>query len=42
MENERVYTDVREARGRELHYFSTMVIRKKKVQVSNGTDQRIA
>ncbi|MCL2790811.1 MAG: precorrin-2 C(20)-methyltransferase [Desulfobulbus sp.] len=40
MENEQVYTDVREARGRELHYFSTMVIRKKKVQVSNETDQR--
>jgi len=38
MEGERVYTDVREARGRKLHYFSTMVIRKKKVQVSNGTD----
>lgn len=37
MEGERVYTDIREARGRKLHYFSTMVIRKKKVQVSNGT-----
>jgi precorrin-2/cobalt-factor-2 C20-methyltransferase len=34
MEDERVYTDVREARGRKLHYFSTMMIRKKKVQVS--------
>jgi len=42
MENERVYTDVREARGRKLHYFSTMLIRKKKVQVSNGTGQRAA
>lgn len=31
--DERVYTDVRRARGRKLHYFSTMVIRKKKVQV---------
>jgi len=37
MEGERVYTDIREARGCKLHYFSTMVIRKKKVQVSNGT-----
>ena len=37
MDGERVYTDIREARGRKLHYFSTMVIRKKKVQVSNGT-----
>lgn len=35
---ERVYIDVREARGRKLHYFSTMVIRKKKVQVSDGTN----
>ncbi len=30
---ERVYTDIREARGKQLHYFSTMVIRKKQVQV---------
>jgi precorrin-2/cobalt-factor-2 C20-methyltransferase len=37
MPEERVYTDIREARGRKLHYFSTIVIRKKKVQVSNGT-----
>ncbi len=37
MPGERVYTDVRAARGRKLHYFSTMVVRKKKVQVSNGT-----
>lgn len=37
MPEERVYTDVRAARGRKLHYFSTMVIRKKKVQVSYGT-----
>jgi precorrin-2/cobalt-factor-2 C20-methyltransferase len=35
---ERVYTNIREARGRKLHYFSTMVIRKKKVQVSDGTN----
>ncbi|WP_051553442.1 precorrin-2 C(20)-methyltransferase [Desulfobulbus elongatus] len=42
MEGERVYTDVREARGRQLHYFSTMVIRKKKVQVSNGIDAHAA
>lgn len=34
---ERVYTDIRAARGVQLHYFSTMVIRKKKVQVSDGT-----
>lgn len=34
---ERVYPDIRAARGRKLHYFSTMVIRKKKVQVSHGT-----
>ena len=38
MPGERVYTDIREARGRNLHYFSTMVIRKKKVQVSNATN----
>ena len=31
--DERVYRDVREARGRKLHYFSTMLIRKKQVQV---------
>ena len=31
---ERVYTDVRAARGRELHYFSTMVVRKKRVRVA--------
>ncbi len=30
---ERVYTDIHEARGRQLHYFSTVVIRKKQVQV---------
>ena len=33
MADERVYTDIREARGQKLHYFSTMLIRKKKVQV---------
>jgi len=38
MPGERVYTDIRVARGRKLHYFSTMVIRKKKVQVSNATN----
>ncbi|MCL2457400.1 MAG: precorrin-2 C(20)-methyltransferase [Desulfobulbus sp.] len=42
MEDERIYTDIREARGRKLHYFSTMVIRKKKVQVSNETDRSLA
>ena len=31
--DERVYTDIREAKGKELHYFSTMLIRKKKVLV---------
>ena len=31
---ERVYTDVRAARGLELHYFSTMVVRKKRVRVA--------
>lgn len=35
---ERVFTDIRQARGHKLHYFSTMVIRKKKVQVSNEID----
>ncbi|MCL1979995.1 MAG: precorrin-2 C(20)-methyltransferase [Proteobacteria bacterium] len=39
MEDERVYPDIRQARGLELHYFSTMVIRKKEVRVSNGTGQ---
>jgi len=42
MKNERVYADVREARDRKLHYFSTMIVRKKKVQVANGTGQRAA
>lgn len=32
MADERVYTDIRQARGLKLHYFSTMLIRKKKVQ----------
>lgn len=31
--DERVYTDIREAKGKKLHYFSTMLIRKKKVLV---------
>jgi precorrin-2/cobalt-factor-2 C20-methyltransferase len=31
--DERVYTDIREARGKQLHYFSTMLVRKKKVLV---------
>lgn len=31
--DERVYTDIRKARGLQLHYFSTMLIRKKRVQV---------
>jgi len=31
--DERVYTDIREARGKKLHYFSTMLVRKKKVLV---------
>ena len=30
---ERVYTNIRAAAGRKLHYFSTMLIRKKNVQV---------
>lgn len=30
---ERVYTDIRAAGGRKLHYFSTMLIRKKNLQV---------
>jgi precorrin-2/cobalt-factor-2 C20-methyltransferase len=33
MPDERVYTDIREARGCQLHYFSTMLVRKQKVQV---------
>ena len=33
MPEERVYRDIRAARGRNLHYFSTMLIRKKNVQV---------
>nr|WP_320011137.1 precorrin-2 C(20)-methyltransferase [uncultured Desulfobulbus sp.] len=36
MPEERVFTDIRETRGQKLHYFSTMVIRKKKVQVSHA------
>ncbi len=31
--DERVYTDIRQARGKKLHYFSTMLVRKKKVLV---------
>ena len=30
---ERVYTDIRAARGRKLHYFSTLLIRKKQTLV---------
>jgi precorrin-2/cobalt-factor-2 C20-methyltransferase len=37
MPEERVFTDIRQARGCTLHYFSTMVVRKKKVQVSHGS-----
>ena len=31
MEDQRIYTDVREAAGRELHYFTTLLVRKKAV-----------
>ena len=31
MDDQRIYTDVRETLGRELHYFSTLLIRKKEV-----------
>ena len=31
MDDQRIYTDVREACGRDLHYFTTMLIRKKKI-----------
>ncbi len=33
MPDEQVYTDIRQLRGAKLHYFSTMLIRKKQVQV---------
>jgi precorrin-2/cobalt-factor-2 C20-methyltransferase len=32
MDNQKIYTDIREAQGRELHYFSTMLVRKKQVK----------
>lgn len=31
MDDQRIYTDVRETLGRDLHYFSTLLIRKKQV-----------
>jgi precorrin-2/cobalt-factor-2 C20-methyltransferase len=31
MDDQKIYTDIREAQGRELHYFSTMLVRKKQV-----------
>ena len=34
--DEHVYTDIREARGRKLHYFSTMLIRKHSMKVHDG------
>lgn len=33
---ERVWLDVRAARGQKLHYFSTMIIRKKQVRLERG------
>ena len=31
MDDQRIYTDIREALDRDLHYFSTMLVRKKKI-----------
>jgi precorrin-2/cobalt-factor-2 C20-methyltransferase len=31
MEDQRIYTDIRKTLGRELHYFSTLLIRKKEI-----------
>lgn len=31
MDGQKIYTDIREAQGRELHYFSTMLVRKKQI-----------
>ena len=31
MDNQRIYTDIREAADKELHYFSTLLIRKKQI-----------
>ncbi len=31
MNDQRIYTDIREAAGRELHYFSTLLVRKKQI-----------
>jgi len=31
MDDQKIYTDIREAQGRELHYFSTMLVRKKQI-----------
>lgn len=42
MAGERVFTDVRQAKGLKLHYFSTMVVRKKKVQVSHASQSLTA
>ncbi len=32
LDDQRIYTDVRQAVGRELHYFSTMLVRKKSLE----------
>ncbi|RWX46643.1 precorrin-2 C20-methyltransferase; cobalt-factor II C20-methyltransferase [Candidatus Electrothrix aarhusensis] len=31
MDSQRIYTDIREAAGKDLHYFSTLLIRKKQI-----------
>ncbi len=38
MDDQKIYTDIKEALGRDLHYFSTMLIRKKSV-AGNGSGE---
>jgi precorrin-2/cobalt-factor-2 C20-methyltransferase len=31
MNDQRIYSDIRQAAGQELHYFSTLLVRKKQI-----------
>ena len=38
--DERVYTDLRAVRGRKLHYFSTILVRKRRLKVDQAGETR--
>jgi len=40
MDDQEIYTDIREALGRDLHYFTTMLVRKKNVTGSSAGESR--